>query len=116
VPKLLSIAVPVNRRSMTKKARPQAPAAIPETETPVIAHERAPNVAAPRAKHRFRVGQRLRLVNAGAGMGRAGGTCRVVALMPRERDIFSYRVRNESENFERIVAEADLAPLEAQLP
>jgi hypothetical protein len=116
VPKLLSIAVPVNRRSMTKKARPQAPAAIPDADTGAVAAERAPHVAEPRPKHRFGVGQRLRLVTAGPGMGRAGGTCRVVALMPPERGGFSYRVRNESENFERIVAEGDLAPLETQLP
>lgn len=114
MPKLLSIAVPITRRSTTKKARaPALPA--PDAELPaVVLERRAPRPPSTAPQHRFRVGQRLRFVN--AGMGRAGGTCRVVALMPNERGTFSYRVRNEVENFERIVAEADLAALETQLP
>jgi hypothetical protein len=109
--------VPVTRRSTTKKARAAAPVVMRDADLPAFVLERrAPRPQAAIPRHRFRVGQRLRLVIAGAATGRAAGTCRVIALMPPERGVFNYRVRNEVENFERIVPEADLAALETQLP
>ena len=55
------------------------------------------------------VGQRLRLLGGGNYWARNAGTCRIVSLMPFEGTALFYRVRSETESFERVVAEADLA-------
>lgn len=105
--KLPSIAVPITRRS-TKKG-PTATASPVEQAAPAPAR-RHPSPTEPLRQHRYRIGERLRLVVAGNGIGRAAGTCRVIALLPPERGVYSYRIRNEVENFERVVVETDLAP------
>lgn len=45
--------------------------------------------------------------------GRLEGFCQVTAQLPYETGTFHYRVRGESESFERVVAEADLATISA---
>lgn len=69
---------------------------------------RAPRPLTRALRHRYHVGQRLRMLGGGSTWGRLDGYCKVVALMPHEGGTFNYRVRSEAENFERIVAEADL--------
>lgn len=59
--------------------------------------------------HRYRVGERLRMTHGGNIVARQGGGCKVVSLVPYEGyGPMLYRVRSETESFERIVAEADL--------
>lgn len=60
--------------------------------------------------HRYAVGERLRVASGGYSMMRSAGTCKVLAVLPDEgRGPLLYRVRNDNESFERIVAEGDLA-------
>jgi hypothetical protein len=112
-----SIAVPVTRRLPAKKARragrPQsAPDQIVGGE--VGAHRAAPRVLRPLGHHRYRVGQRLRVLGGGNHWSRLGGYCKVLALMPHEGGQFLYRIRSEVESFERIVAEGDLLQAEGE--
>ncbi len=114
--KFKSIAVPL-------KGRPAAAAKPRRAGHPQLAPDqgvggragapRAPaKIARPTGTHRFHVGQRLRLLGGGSTWARSGGACKVVLLMPNEGGAFHYRVRSETENFERVVAETDLAPME----
>lgn len=58
--------------------------------------------------HRFRAGERLSL-SAIFNNGREAALCDVVSLVPYEgHGSLRYRVRSASEQFERIVTEADL--------
>jgi hypothetical protein len=60
--------------------------------------------------HRYRIGERLRMGNGGYSIARAASFCKVVALLPFEgHGSLLYRVRSETEQFERVVAEADLS-------
>jgi hypothetical protein len=60
--------------------------------------------------HRYRIGERLRMGNGGYSVARAASFCKVVALLPFEgHGSLLYRVRSETEQFERVVAEADLS-------
>jgi hypothetical protein len=61
--------------------------------------------------HRFAVGQRLSMTSGSRDIARNGATCSVVFLLPYEGGALRYRVRSDSENFERIVDEGDLSPL-----
>jgi hypothetical protein len=65
-------------------------------------------VAAP--MHRYHLGERLRMGNGGYSIARAASFCKVTALLPYEgKGSLLYRVRSETEQFERVVAEADLS-------
>ena len=66
--------------------------------------------ATPRALHRYRASERLRMGNGGNIVSRAASYCKVVALLPYEgHGALLYRVRSEAEAFERVVAEGDLS-------
>ena len=93
-----SIAVPINSRSTGGKGRPA-----PESEAPQDLG------AARETFHAYRVGQRLQMRNGGNVLSRAAGPCQVISLLPHESGPPLYRVQSEAENFERIVAEADLS-------
>jgi hypothetical protein len=59
--------------------------------------------------HRYRVNERLRLTNGGNSVQRTGGSCKVLALLPYEGNgVVQYRVKSDSEAFERVVSEEDL--------
>ena len=59
--------------------------------------------------HRYRVGEKLRMANGGYTLARAGASCKVVSALPYEgRGPLLYRVRSDTEAFERVVSEADL--------
>jgi hypothetical protein len=114
--KIKSIAVPVTRRSAPKKLRRAGhPQLQPDEgvggQIGESRRQRPGATAAP--SHRYHVGQRLRMLGGGRYWGRLDGTCRVVALLPHESGVFQYRVRSETENFERVVAESDLVTLTA---
>lgn len=108
-----SIAVPATRRrgsGKPKRAGHPAPLAENRVGGPVGPLRRQPGPAQPRLEPRYAVGQRLTLLGGGNHWARAQGLCRVIAVMPHETGPFQYRVRSEAENYERIVAEADLEP------
>lgn len=113
-----SIAVPVTRkRTATASAKPRPSGRpTPPSDSHVgglvgAPRRPAPPAAAP-ATHLFRVGERLQMLGGGRSWARAGGICRVTALMPHERGPLLYRVRSELESFERVVAEDDLTALD----
>jgi len=64
---------------------------------------------APAPTHRYRVGERLGMIGGGQSVQRAASHCKVIALLPYEgHGALLYRVRSDTESFERVVAEADL--------
>jgi hypothetical protein len=61
--------------------------------------------------HRYKVGARLKMQDGGNNFSRQGSTCRVTFILPFEGTQLLYRVKSELEAFERVVTEADLAPM-----
>ncbi len=62
----------------------------------------------PSPTHQYRAGERLSLT-AVFGDGRNAANCNIVSLIPFEGyGLLRYRVRSDSEEFERIVPEGDL--------
>lgn len=60
--------------------------------------------------HAFRVGERLKLNGGGRQLTQTSGGCEVVARLPYEgRGALQYRVRSDTETFDRIVSEVDLS-------
>ncbi len=103
-----SIAIPP--RSVTRKGGEPTRAYAPATSAPV--HMRATRHL---DGHRYATGDRLLMASGGRETARGASACRVVSLLPNEGGPLRYRVRSESENFERIVDEIDLSPLEPGL-
>jgi len=110
VPTYKDISIPPNR-----SARPRRPAAPKAGVDPVpaaisVAARHAPRTMQIPPHHRYRAGERLRMLNGGRTLARAAAFCKVVSLLPYEgHGPLLYRVRSETEAFERIVAEADLS-------
>ena len=94
-----SIAVPVARA--------------PRTESPARPAVQREAIATPpvQARHRYKVGMRLLMTPGGATVSRQASYCRVTFVLPYEGSQLLYRVRSEIEAFERVVSEADLAPV-----
>jgi len=65
---------------------------------------------APRTEsaHIYKVGQRLKMVQGPRYFPRGATSCQVVGLVPIEGGQIRYRVRGDTESFERIVVQADL--------
>jgi hypothetical protein len=107
-----SIAVPVTRRGAQKQRK--APVRdVPEhfghdTAGPGQRHNQ-PVAQSP--KHRYRIGQRLSMSAGSREFSRTASVCQVLALLPFENGPLRYRVRSDSEGFERIVDETDLSPM-----
>lgn len=109
----MSIAVP-SRNQVRKRAGDLPKQGQPESSpTSVAAAEGATRVS---GRHRFAVGQRLAMAPGGRDVARGASTCRVVFLLPFEGSALRYRVRSESETFERIVDEKDLKPIDVHEP
>ncbi len=109
-----SIAVPVTRRDAIAKARrTNRPETHDDAQAPTINEFRRqqPLATTTRPMHRYRVGQRLAMARGSRDIARAFAACLVTALVPHETGPLLYRVRSETESFERIVDEIDLAPL-----
>ena len=106
-----SIAVPLNRKmrkSATIQPAPRAPDEAEDLVDFVLKRNARPTVAAP--THRYRIGERLAMNGGGRSVARAGAFCKVVATLPFEgHGSLLYRVRSETEQFERVVAEIDLS-------
>jgi len=112
VPPLKSVSVkPIKRGGGRKQPSPTVDAAEDEAALgPVIA--RPPRRVLAQPEHRYRVGDRLRMDGGGYSVARQAAACKIVALLPYEgRGALLYRVRSDTEQFERIVAEADLTRL-----
>ncbi|HEY0920912.1 hypothetical protein [Devosia sp.] len=115
---LKSIAVPVTRKRTTSvAAKPRSSGRpLPPVDSHVGGMVGAPRRSAPAlaaaVAHRYQVGQRLQMLGGGRSWARAGGVCRITALMPHENGPLLYRVRSEMESFERVVAEDDLTTLD----
>ena len=108
-----SIAVPVTRRAASKTKRAGRPAAPLDSSVggQVGEYRRQPRTAAPRALHRYRAGQRLVMAQGGRDIARPSSGCIVTSLLPNEGGPLLYRVRSDTETFERVVDEIDLSPL-----
>lgn len=104
---LKDIAVP--SRSAGKKRGSEAPREPRQLHVPAVpTGERTVSVS---HVHRFSVGQRLAMASGGREISRGASACYVVFLLPHDSGPLRYRVRSDNESFERIVDEADLAPL-----
>jgi hypothetical protein len=114
-----SIAVPVTRkRAATKsgstpvRSRGRPPMAPDQVVGGTVGAGRkvhGPTVGTPR--HRYRIGERVRLGGGGNSIKRMESVCKVMTLMPYEGGALQYRVRSELESYERVVAETDLSPI-----
>jgi hypothetical protein len=61
-------------------------------------------------KHRFRIGQNVRL-SLGIFHPDKYLSCRILQLLPFEGDCFQYRVKSTAEAFDRVANEHDLTAL-----
>ena len=108
-----SIAVPVTRkRAAAKPKRAGKPTTVPGGHVGGHvgpARRSLSGATAPAPKHRFGLGERLRMVGGGTTLRRDESICRVTSLLPHEGGPLLYRVRSELESFERVVAESDLS-------
>ncbi|HEX4297889.1 MAG TPA: hypothetical protein VHZ56_07685 [Devosia sp.] len=104
-----SVAVkPAGRAGGRKSAPPPEIETTGPLEVAISRHQR-PGIAA-RPTHRYHVGERLRMSNGGRSFARDEAFCKVVSLLPYEgHGSLLYRVRSDTEQFERIVIEGDLA-------
>ena len=103
-----SISITPTRRSGTRRAAVPALAELAEPIQPAIRRPQRPSQAQP--IHRYHVGERLRISGGGSSIARREAFCRVVALLPYEgHGSLLYRIRSETEAFERVVIEADLS-------
>jgi hypothetical protein len=111
MPPLKSIAVtPIKRGGGRKQPSPTIAEEHGHGPALLLALSRPARRVAAQAIHRYRVGDRLRMTGGGHSVQRAASGCKVVALLPYEGyGALLYRVRGETEAFERIVTEADLA-------
>jgi hypothetical protein len=111
MPPLKSIAViPTRRGGWRKEPSPTVTEGSEDGPAVQAALARPARRVAAQPAHRYRVGDRLRMNGGGHSVQRTASGCKVVALLPYEGyGALLYRVRSESESFERIVAEADLA-------
>jgi hypothetical protein len=110
VPPLKSISVtPTKRGGERKQPSPTLDADGTTGMAMQIALARPARRVAVQPAHRYRVGERLLMTGGGQSVQRAASSCRVIFLLPYEgRGALLYRVRSDTESFERIVAEADL--------
>ncbi len=104
---LKSISIP-SRTASKKRAAPVAAVApyVPATSAALT-----PRTTGHVAGHRYLVGQRLAMAPGGREFARGAATCTIVARLPHEGGPLRYRVRSDSENYERIVDENDLSLL-----
>ena len=110
MPAIKSIAV------KPKRARAASPSPSDDEVSPgpPAALARPARRTVPAPQHRYRVGEKLNMIGGGQSVQRAASACKIVALLPYEgRGALLYRVRADSESFERIVPEVDLSRSQA---
>lgn len=110
MPPLKSVAVtPIKRGGGRKAPSPAVTDDALDSFVLQVALARPARRVAALPAHRYRVGDRLKMSGGGQVVQRTASTCKVIALLPYEgHGALLYRVRSESEAFERIVPEADL--------
>lgn len=106
-----SIAVPVTRRQGKDRLKSQVGLSSPYQPVTADARRHRASITA-NAAHRYAIGERLAMSQGGRDISRVASICVVVALLPHESGPRLYRVRSESEGFERIVNEIDLTVLD----
>lgn len=111
MPPLKSISVtPIKRGGGRKQPSPTVDEDVGDSFALQTALARPPRRVAVQPVHRYRVGEKLRMTGGGQSVQRVASLCKVVFLLPYEgRGALLYRVRSDTESFERIVSEADLA-------
>lgn len=102
------IAAAAARRRKTAPAKVAAPAPIVITQQP-----REPS---PAERHRFSVGDQVRVISTSGMWFKHGIDYRVTAALPPQAGKLQYRIKNEQEPFERVVSESQLAIAQAQAP
>ncbi len=68
------------------------------------------------SKHKYAVGTMIVLKEGPVRYSRATGVCKVLAMLPVTGGARQYRVRFESESFDRCVAEDDIDPNYSHAP
>ena len=58
--------------------------------------------------HRYTLGQAVRYTSGPFGRFGAGGSFRIVKLLPSDGEEFQYRIKNTEEAFERVAKESQL--------
>ena len=110
MPPLKSISVTPIKRGGRKQPSPTVEAEVSDSLPLQLALSRPARRIADKPTHRYRVGERLRMTGGGHSIQRNASGCKIVSLLPYEGyGALLYRVRSETESFERIVSEADLA-------
>lgn len=105
---LKDIDIKSTKRTGSRRASPASADEARDAIAPALRPTVRPTTAQP--VHRFHVGEKLRLAGGGRAIARGEGSCKVVSLLPYEgRGILLYRVRSETESYERVVAEIDLS-------
>lgn len=94
---LIAAAAARRRKKVTAKTAP-APIA--------IIQQREPN---PVERHRFSIGDQVRVVSTSGMWFKHGIDYRVTAALPPQAGKLQYRIKNEQEPFERVVSESQLA-------
>ena len=61
-----------------------------------------------RNNHKFQVGQTVYFTSGPIGRPAAGGSYKVVKLLPSDGDDYQYRIKNAGEAFERVAKESQL--------
>ena len=110
-----SIAVPPNPSTRLGQRRAAARLTdaqqVAEIRSAPIAPERPARAVRGVPAHRYAIGERLRMRNGGNILSRVASECMVISLLPYEgHGALLYRVRSDTEQFERIVSEGDLTP------
>lgn len=110
LPPLKSISVtPIKRGGGRKQPSPAMETVAEDSLALQAALARPARRTAPQLTHSYRIGDRLRMNGGGQSVQRAASSCKVISLLPYEgHGALLYRVRSDTESFDRIVAEADL--------
>jgi hypothetical protein len=92
------IAAAAARHRKTAPAKPVAPIAVAPRPQPAIVE-----------RHRFSVGDEVRVVSTSGMWFKHGVDYRITAALPPQAGKLQYRIKNEQEPFERVVSESQLA-------
>jgi hypothetical protein len=58
--------------------------------------------------HKFSVGQSVYLTVRSMGRGGAGGSYKIIKLLPSDGEDYQYRIKSSDETFERVAKESQL--------
>lgn len=100
------IAAAAARRRKSVTARPPAP--------PIAVIR--PREASPVERHRFSIGDEVRVISTSGMWFKHGIDYRVTAALPPQGGKLQYRIKNEQEPYERVVSESQLAAASEQAP